>query len=741
GSRMMFYPGKSSFRAGQVTGTQWDDASIGSASTALGFNAIASGSYSTAIGNSVSTGSYTGSFVFGDNSSSAVGTSGTNDAANQMLMRFTGGYKLISAINAANAATKGLSLGANGVATYIANARALFTPLSLVDKGYVDSLSLTGPYVNRYNAETVRGLKTFRSDSGFVAIGTNGSGIIPATGAGSRMMFYPGKSSFRAGQVTGTQWDDASIGAASTALGYNVTASGSNSIAMGNVANALASGSVAIGSNVSTGSNVGSFVFGDSNTAIGTSGANDVANQMLMRFRGGYKFVSAINASNAATKGLTIGANGVASYIANARALFTPLSLVDKGYVDSLSALGAYVSRYNAETVRGLKTFRSDSGFVAIGTNGSGVIPATGAGSRMMFYSGKSAFRVGQVTATQWDDASIGSWSTALGYNTTASGSNSFAVGSTNISSGYSSISYGSTNTASGSEAFAGGAGSSASGIRAIALGNQASASGNQAISLGSNTIADAIQSVAIGSFATTNGFAGTFALGDGSGSSANMLKSLASNQMVMRFAGGYRFYTSANLASYVDIAAGANGVSITSDRRKKENFEAINGEKFLSKIDTMQLTSWNYKGQDPSVFRHYGPMAQDFYQAFGKDSYGKIGNDTTISSADIDGVNMIAIQALIKRTNQLQEDNRLLAERNDLLVKQLQEVKNEALETLNIVNKSIAKQRADNTLQLASIIELLKKADKEEVGHAATQLLEHARKMQTSDNSLTAGK
>ncbi|NTD96308.1 hypothetical protein G6M24_04115, partial [Agrobacterium tumefaciens] len=197
-SRMMFYPGKSSFRAGQVTGTQWDDASIGSASTALGFNAIASGSYSTAIGNSVSTGSYTGSFVFGDNSSSAVGTSGTNDAANQMLMRFTGGYKLVSAINAANAATKGLSLGANGVATYIANARALFTPLSLVDKGYVDSLSLTGPYVNRYNAETVRGLKTFRSDSGFVAIGTNGSGIIPATGAGSRMMFYPGKSSFRA---------------------------------------------------------------------------------------------------------------------------------------------------------------------------------------------------------------------------------------------------------------------------------------------------------------------------------------------------------------------------------------------------------------------------------------------------------------------------------------------------------------------------------------------------------------
>ncbi|WP_412468122.1 tail fiber domain-containing protein [Pedobacter sp. KLB.chiD] len=747
GSRMMFYPGKSAFRVGQVTGTQWDDASIGAASTALGYNTTASGANSIAVGNTanalaagavalgsnVSTGSNAGSFVFGD-SHTAIGTSGTNDAVNQMLMRFRGGYKFVSAINASNAATKGLTIGANGVATYLANARALFTPLSLVDKGYVDSLSAAGPFVSRYLAQIVAGQKTFKSDSGFVAIGTNGTGIIPVTGAGTRMMFYPGKSAFRVGQVTATQWDDASIGAASTALGYNTTASGANSIAMGNTASALAQGGVALGSNVSTGSFAGSFVFGDNNTVAGTSGTNDAANQMLMRFRGGYKFVSAINASNAATKGLTIGANGVATYLANSRALFTPLSLVDKGYVDSLSATGPFVSRYLAQIVAGQKTFKSDSGFVAIGTNGSGVIPVTGAGTRMMFYPGKSAFRVGQVTGTQWDDTSVGSGSVALGYNTIASGSNAVAAGNGGTSSGNNSFSYGTVNSATGVESFAGGGLSTASGPRSMAIGLQASASGSESFALGNNVVADAAQAVAIGAFASTNGFSGAFALGDGSGSSANTVKSLAANQMVMRFAGGYRFYTSANLSSYVDIAAGANGVSITSDRRKKENFEKVNGEHFLSKIDTMQLSSWNYKGQDPKSFRHYGPMAQDFYQAFGKDSYGKIGNDTTISSADIDGVNMIAIQALIKRTNQLQEENRLLTERNHILVKELQDIKDHAAETFRLVNNNLEQQRKAHELQLTAIIELLKKSNLKEVSVAAAQVLETTQMKQLSE-------
>ena len=54
--------------------------------------------------------------------------------------------------------------------------------------------------------------------------------------------------------------------------------------------------------------------------------------------------------------------------------------------------------------------------------------------------------------------------------------------------------------------------------------------------------------------------------------------------------------------------------------------------------------------------------MAQDFYAAFGKDSLGYIGCDTLINQQDFLGVNLIAIQALEKRTQkieQLETENR----------------------------------------------------------------------------------
>jgi len=48
--------------------------------------------------------------------------------------------------------------------------------------------------------------------------------------------------------------------------------------------------------------------------------------------------------------------------------------------------------------------------------------------------------------------------------------------------------------------------------------------------------------------------------------------------------------------------------------------------------------------------------MAQDFYSAFGYDGIGTIGNDSTIASSDFDGINLIAIKALEKRTREQEE-------------------------------------------------------------------------------------
>ena len=128
-----------------------------------------------------------------------------------------------------------------------------------------------------------------------------------------------------------------------------------------------------------------------------------------------------------------------------------------------------------------------------------------------------------------------------------------------------------------------------------------------------------------------------------------------------MGFSGGYKLYTNNAQTMGIQLQSGSNAWSVISDVNKKENFAPVNGEDFLQKIGKMNLTSWNYKGQDPKAFRHYGPMAQDFYKAFGQDAYGTIGSDTTINQADFDGINLIAIQALVRKMEQMNSD--LLAE------------------------------------------------------------------------------
>lgn len=219
---------------------------------------------------------------------------------------------------------------------------------------------------------------------------------------------------------------------------------------------------------------------------------------------------------------------------------------------------------------------------------------------------------------------------------------------------------------ASGFESFATGLGATAFGLKTLASGKASFASGENSSATafctfahGESVIASGANSVALGALVSTNGKAGAFAFGD---NTKNMqLASSADNQMSMRFTGGYQFFTSSSVNVGVSLAPGGNSWQVMSDVNKKENFTSVDGEAFLKKIGEMPLSSWNYKGQDPQVFRHYGPMAQDFFKAFGHDSYGTIGTDTTINQADLEGVNLIAIQALVKRTQQLREKNREL--------------------------------------------------------------------------------
>jgi siderophore synthetase component len=59
---------------------------------------------------------------------------------------------------------------------------------------------------------------------------------------------------------------------------------------------------------------------------------------------------------------------------------------------------------------------------------------------------------------------------------------------------------------------------------------------------------------------------------------------------------------------------------------------------------------------------RHYGPMAQDFHAAFGRDAVGTSGNETTINSGDLAGITLIAVKELAAENAALKQQLASLA-------------------------------------------------------------------------------
>ncbi len=187
----------------------------------------------------------------------------------------------------------------------------------------------------------------------------------------------------------------------------------------------------------------------------------------------------------------------------------------------------------------------------------------------------------------------------------------------------------GSYNTASGAAALLNNTtGSNNTAIGASALSNNTTGSNNTAIGYGADVSAgNLVNATAIGAGALVN----------------------ASNKIRLGNAG-------------VTVIEGQVPFTSSSDKTKKENFRPVDGEEVLAKIRGFALTSWNFIGHDPKAFRHYGPMAQDFFAAFGHDDVGQIGSETTINAGDMAGILMIAVQALEKRTAELQQKEAQMA-------------------------------------------------------------------------------
>lgn len=274
----------------------------------------------------------------------------------------------------------------------------------------------------------------------------------------------------------------------------------------------------------------------------------------------------------------------------------------------------------------------SMNGFAVTGTIGGGTIPASGAGVRLMWYPGKAALRAGGVTATEWDDGSVGQYSVAMGLGAKASG--------------YISTALGNGATASGSESVAmGGVNAMAIGNYSIAMGWGTTASGNHGVALGALTTASGAQSTAMNNYASTNGKFGAFIIGDAS--TTTTFNSSAANEFAVRAAGGIRLRTASDLSTGCDLAAGSGVWTCTSSKRLKADFIDVGGEDLLARLGAVPVQMWRYKSEEG--VRHMGPYSEDFRAAFGLGT-----DDASIGVLDLAGVGLGGVKALDMRTQKL---------------------------------------------------------------------------------------
>lgn len=288
-------------------------------------------------------------------------------------------------------------------------------------------------------------------------------------------------------------------------------------------------------------------------------------------------------------------------------------------------------------TAMGIETTASGSGSTALG--------------RGTTASGDNSTAMGGQTIAE------GQYSTAMGLTSIASGNFSVAIGTSVTATGSSSTAFGGSTTASGHFSTAMGTFTRADGQSSTAMGVQTIASGHSSTSMGSETRASGPFSVAMGFASTAAGIGsvamGTSAVAQGNGSfafadrSSTQTYTALENQFVVRAHGGIGFNSGTNIGC--DLPAGVGTWACTSSRLAKEGFEEVDGEAVLAKLAGMPIPRWSYLGTPAT---HVGPMAEDFHAAFGLGQ-----GPTTISTVDADGIALLGVQTLERRTAELRAE------------------------------------------------------------------------------------
>ena len=281
-------------------------------------------------------------------------------------------------------------------------------------------------------------------------------------------------------------------------------------------------------------------------------------------------------------------------------------------------------------------------GYSAVGGGGgnqaSGEYATVGGGTSNVASGPKTTVGGGESNEANSEYATVGG-----GWDNTSSSLNTVVGGGrNNVASGISStVGGGQSNVASDMFPTIGGGNSNqAQGLRATVPGGY----GNIAVG---DSFAAGMQAQAV--------HTGAFVWADPTG--AAMASTLA-NQFTVRASGGTRFFSNAAANIGVQLAPGGNAWAAISDRSVKANFESVDGRDVLDRLASIPVETWNLESQDTSI-RHMGPMAQDFYAAFGLGE-----DDRHITTVDADGVALAAIQGLYELVQETRSENAALEAR-----------------------------------------------------------------------------
>ena len=197
--------------------------------------------------------------------------------------------------------------------------------------------------------------------------------------------------------------------------------------------------------------------------------------------------------------------------------------------------------------------------------------------SRMYYDKSKGAFRAGAVDGDQWDEAGVGDYSVAMGFNSEANGLYSVGMGFNSAASGESAIAIGRFSLASGTGSFAAGADATSN----PGIGPKASNRGS--IAMGVNTISSGEAAVATGFGSSASGFS-SFAIGE---------ETVASGDN--SFAGGYGSQATRSESVAIGMQAIANAdksVAIGNNVTANTFNEVVFGR--YNTTATLNKTSWS---------------------------------------------------------------------------------------------------------------------------------------------------